>query len=93
MSVLFPEPVPGVSSREGSGGADFSPDGRTVYWSSPGGGTVRVFDVATGQALGEIALDSVVGGERYHDSLAVELKTSADGRHLLLRTPTTGGWR
>jgi len=80
--LLRSDPAFGEQRREGAGGADFSPDGRTVYWSSPGGGAVRVFDVPTGQAAAEIPLDSVVGGQRYHGSFVVELETSADGRHL-----------
>jgi YVTN family beta-propeller protein len=65
-----------------SGGVVFSPDGRKLYWSSGETGAIYVFDVASPSEITEISLNTEVGGRRYEDSYAVDIKVSADGKHL-----------
>ena len=65
-----------------AGGADFSPDGRTLYWSSGENGAVYIFDVASREKTAEVSLNTEVGGRNYEDSYAVDVKVSADGRFL-----------
>ncbi len=65
-----------------AGGADFSPDGRTLYWSSGESGTVYFFDVASREKIGEVPLDTEVAGRKYQDSYAVDVKVSGDGEYL-----------
>jgi YVTN family beta-propeller protein len=65
-----------------SGGADFSPDGRLLYWSSGETGKVCVFDAETGSEQKEIPLNGTHRGRTYDDSYAVDIKVSADGRHV-----------
>jgi YVTN family beta-propeller protein len=75
-------PQKGKKRGENSGGADFSPDGKTLYWSGGDSGTVYVFDVTTGQSTGEIALNAPVNGISESDSFANDVKVSADGKFL-----------
>lgn len=65
-----------------AGGADFAPDGKTIYWSGGDRGTVYVFDVQSKQQTGEISLNSEVGGVRHEDSYVVDLKVSEDGQFI-----------
>ncbi len=65
-----------------AGGADFSPDGRTLYWSSGDTGAIYVCDVASPGKITEVSLNTEVGGRQYEDSYAVDVKASADGRYL-----------
>lgn len=65
-----------------AGGADFSPDGRTLYWSSGETGAIYVFDVASREKLAEVSLNSELAGRKYEDSYAVDVKVSGDGRYL-----------
>ena len=65
-----------------AGGADFSPDGRTLYWSSGDTGAVYYYDVATREKLAEVTLNTEMGGRKYEDSYAADVKASADGKHL-----------
>ena len=65
-----------------AGGADFSPDGRTLYWSSGETGAIYLFDVASREKTAEVSLNTEVGGRKYEDSYAVDVKVSADGKHL-----------
>jgi YVTN family beta-propeller protein len=64
------------------GGVDFAPDGRTLYWSSGDTGAVYVLDVAAPEKIIEMSLDTEVGGRKYEDSYAADVKVSGDGRHL-----------
>jgi YVTN family beta-propeller protein len=76
-------PVAGRKKRPvNGGGADFSPDGKTLYWSSGNTGAIYVFEVASPGKIIPITLNAEVGGRRYEDSYAVDVKVSADGRHL-----------
>jgi YVTN family beta-propeller protein len=65
-----------------AGGADFSPDGTLLYWSSGDKGTLYVFDTASAQLLAEIPLNVEVAGKKFEDSYAADLKVSGDGRYL-----------
>ena len=70
------------SKPTNAGGADFSPDGRTFYWSSGETGAIYIFDVASREKLAEVTLNTETGGRRFEDSYAVDVKVSADGKHL-----------
>ena len=65
-----------------TGGADFSPDGRTLYWSAGELGAVDVFDVATRQQLARVSLNGELGGRKFEDSYIVDVKASGDGKYL-----------
>lgn len=65
-----------------AGGADFSPDGRILYWSSGETGEIYFIDVATRQNITNVSLNTTVGGRDYEDSYAVDVKASADGKSL-----------
>jgi YVTN family beta-propeller protein len=76
-------PTKGPKGRRLSSGAvDFSPDGRSLYWSSGEGGSVHVFDVGTKEPVGEIPVNAEVAGVKYSDSFIVDVKASSDGRHV-----------
>ncbi len=83
VSVLSP-PAPNGTRKEhlNAGGADFSPDGGTLYWSSGERGTILVFDTNSGKLLNEISLNVETGGAKFADSYAVDVKLSGDGRYL-----------
>lgn len=82
--VAFNSPKPGGRHGGGlnAGGADFSPDGKLLYWSGGDKGTVYIFDTTSTQMLAEIPLNVKVAGKNFEDSYAADLKVSADGRHL-----------
>ena len=65
-----------------AGGADFSPDGSLLYWSSGERGSIFLFDTRSGAMLVEISLNVETGGTKFNDSYAVDVKLSADGRFL-----------
>jgi YVTN family beta-propeller protein len=65
-----------------AGGADFSPDGKTLYWSNGERGALFVFDADSTALLAEISLNVEVAGRKFEDSYAADLKVSADGRFL-----------
>jgi YVTN family beta-propeller protein len=76
-------PVVGTGTQRSNGGAAaFSPDGRTLYWSSGDTGAVYVFDAASREKVAEVSLNAEVGGRTYHDSYAMDLQLSPDGRSL-----------
>lgn len=68
--------------RVNAGGADFSPDGKTLYWSSGETGAIYVFDVDTKQKVAEVSLNTDVNGRKYEDSFAMDVKLSPDGAYL-----------
>jgi len=82
VTVVNPAIAGGKKRGSNGGGADFSPDGLKIYWSSGDTGAVYVFDVVSPEKITEIALNTEVGGRRYEDSYAVDVKVSADGKHL-----------
>ena len=65
-----------------AGGADFSPDGAVLYWSSGERGSVFVFDTRSAAMLVEIPLNVAIGATKFNDSYAVDVKLSGDGRYL-----------
>ena len=65
-----------------AGGADFSPDGRLLYWSSGETGAIYIFDVRSREKIAEVSLNTALGGKQYDDSYAVDVKVSRDGKHL-----------
>jgi YVTN family beta-propeller protein len=79
---LNPPKPPKKRGHLNAGGADFSPDGTRLYWSSGDGGTLLVFDTASAHLLAEIPLNVEVGGKKFEDSYAADVKVSADGRYL-----------
>ena len=76
-------PTVGATQKRSNGGAAaFSPDGRTLYWSSGDTGAVYVFDVASGAKTSEVSLNVAVGAKTFGDSYAMDLALSPDGRYL-----------
>jgi len=65
-----------------TGGADFSPDGGTLYWSGGETGAICFYDVASSGKPAEVSLNTAVGGRAFEDSYAVDVKVSQDGKHL-----------
>jgi len=80
---LNPPKPPGNSKGHlNAGGADFSPDGSLLYWSSGDRGTLFVFDTASARLVAEIPLNVEVAGKKFEDSYAADLRISEDGRYL-----------
>ncbi|MCC6390368.1 MAG: YncE family protein, partial [Bryobacterales bacterium] len=77
-----PKPPAKKKGHLNAGGADFSPDGALLYWSSGDSGTLFVFDTASTRLLAEIPLNVELAGKHFEDSYAADLKVSADGRYL-----------
>jgi YVTN family beta-propeller protein len=67
---------------ETGGGVDFSPDGRTLYWSGGDSGVVYAIDAETGAVRMEMRLNAPVGGSAFEDSYANDVKLSEDGKYL-----------
>ncbi len=70
----------GKRRRSSAGGAAFSKDGKTLYWSSGDSGEVYVVDVATQTIKLSIALNTTTGGTTFTDSFAMDLALSTDGK-------------
>jgi sugar lactone lactonase YvrE len=83
-SVKPPPRKKGAEKESGTnaGGADFSPDGRTLYWSSGDTGAVYVIDTSSPDKTAEISLNVALGDRKFEDSYAVDVKVSGDGRFL-----------
>jgi YVTN family beta-propeller protein len=76
-------PAVGTGTQRSNGGAAvFSPDGRVLYWSSGDTGAVYVFDVASRAKVAEVPLNAQVDGRAFHDSYAMDIQLSPDGRYL-----------
>jgi len=82
VTELRPVPTKERRKRDNTGGADFSPDGKTLYWSGGESGAVMIFDVASGTLQGEVELNTVLGMKTYEGSYIMDLKVSRDGRFL-----------
>jgi YVTN family beta-propeller protein len=82
VTELLPVPSKERRKRDNTGGADFSPDGKTLYWSGGESGAVMIFDVASGKCQGEVELNTVLGMKAYEGSYIMDLKVSQDGRIL-----------
>ncbi len=77
-----PKPEGNKRIHLNAGGADFSPDGTLLYWSSGERGSIFVYDTRSGVMLEEVSLNVETGGTKFNDSYAVDVKLSLDGRHL-----------
>jgi YVTN family beta-propeller protein len=83
MALLNPPRPEGKGhERLNTGGADFSPDGKLLYWSGGESGDLLVFDTASSQVLAKIPLNVAVDGKTFEDSYAVDVKISDDGRYV-----------
>ena len=82
VELKLPKPPGKKKGHLNAGGADFSPDGTLLYWSSGDKGTIFVFDVPSTRMLGEIPLNAEIAGKKFEDSYAADLKVSEDGRYL-----------
>jgi YVTN family beta-propeller protein len=82
VEIRLPKPPGRRRGHLNAGGADFSPDGALLYWSSGDKGTIFVYDTASTQLLAEIPLNVEVAGKKFEDSYAADLKVSEDGQHL-----------
>lgn len=86
ITVINPpryEVRPGKKSRPtNSGGADFAPDGKTLYWSMGEMGAIYFFDVASREKIAEVSLNTEIGGRKFEDSYVVDVKASPDGKYL-----------
>lgn len=76
--ITPPKPANNRRIHLNAGGADFSPDGALLYWSSGERGSIFVYDTRTAQLQTEISLNV----DKFNDSYAVDVKLSPDGRHL-----------
>ncbi|MEO6036597.1 MAG: YncE family protein, partial [Verrucomicrobiota bacterium] len=83
-AVTIVNPPPGGRKKGGSsgGGADFSPDGKKLYWSSGETGAIYLFDVASPSNIVQISLNTDFGGRNFEDSYVTDVKVSADGKFL-----------
>ncbi len=83
--VVELKPPPAPAKRDfhlNAGGADFSPDGRLLYWSSGETGAIFVFDTRSAQLLTEIPLNVEIAGKKFEDSYAAGIQVSEDGRYV-----------
>jgi len=78
----MPFPPKKRRERDNTGAADFSPDGKTLYWSGGESGAVMIFDVASGTRQAEVELNTELGTKTYEGSYIMDLKVSQDGRFL-----------
>ena len=89
-----PEPtvisfLPGEAKRRSNaGGAVFSPDGKTLYWSSGESGEIHLVNVADHTVTGSISLNVEVGGRKFEDSFAMDIQASPDGSTLYIADVT-----
>ena len=74
--------------RSNAGGAVFSPDGRTLYWSSGESGEIHIVNVGDHTVTGSIALNAEVGGRKFEDSFAMDIQSSPDGSILYVADVT-----
>lgn len=68
--------------RANTGAAVFSPNGKTLYWSSGESGEIYVVDVAAHKVVGSIALNGEVNGRTWADSFAMDIKLNREGTTL-----------
>ena len=83
FTSIRPEaPTTGKKHRTTTGGADFSPDGRSLWWSGGEEGGVNIFDAATGRQEGRVELNVRLGERTFEDSFVVDVRFSPDGRRV-----------
>lgn len=75
-------PTDKKKGRSSGGGADFSPDGQMLYWSSGESGAILIFDVPSRKKLAEISLNVEVAGRKFEDSYVADVKVSQTGEFL-----------
>ena len=80
-SILPPRDSTGNVESSG-GGAVFSPDGKTLYWSSGETGKIYFVSVSEGRIVADVNLNAPMKGKSYKDSFATDLKVSDNGRYL-----------
>lgn len=68
--------------RLNTGGVDFSPDGRLLYWSGGEAGCVFIYDTTTREPIDRINANTPIAGRAFQDSYLVDLKVSGDGKLL-----------
>ena len=78
-TVALPEQA-GRKQRQNTGGADFSADGRFLYWSGGERGSLLVYEVASRTLLAQVSLNTEIAGRKFEDSYGVDVKVSPDGR-------------
>lgn len=79
VMVLKPAPANTKKKHGTSGGADFSSDGATLYWSGGESGALLIYDVESRELKRDVNLNSQQGARHFEDSYIVDVKTSADG--------------
>jgi YVTN family beta-propeller protein len=82
VEVLPPSPPGKKRTDLNAAGAEFSPDGSQLYWSSGETGAIFVFDTASTRLTAEIPLNVTVAERKFEDSFAADVKVSEDGRYL-----------
>jgi YVTN family beta-propeller protein len=82
ITPFAPDPLSPEKKRPNAGGAAFSKDGKTLFWSSGESGAVYYFDVVSRKMTAEVSLNTEVGGRKFADSFAMDVQLSADGRYL-----------
>ena len=65
-----------------AGGADFSPDGTLLYWSSGETGHDLRLRYGLDAVAGRDSTQRRIAGKKFEDSYAADLKVSEDGRYL-----------
>ncbi len=80
--VELTHPTNRKKGHSNGGGADFSPDGKLLYWSSGESGAVFVFDSESSKMLAEISLNVEVAGRKFEDSYVSDVKISRTGQFL-----------
>ncbi|MCW3100394.1 MAG: beta-propeller repeat, partial [Chthonomonadaceae bacterium] len=89
-----PEPTvisfsPGEAKRRSNaGGAVFSPDGKTLYWSSGESGEIHIVNVSDHTVTGNIEINVEIGGRKFEDSFAMDIQASPDGSTLYVADVT-----
>jgi YVTN family beta-propeller protein len=74
--------------RSNGGGADFSPDGKFLYWSSGESGAIFVYNAESNKKVAEISLNAQVDGRTFEDSYISDVKVSQDGQYLFCADTT-----
>jgi len=80
--IEIPRPPGKRKGHMNAGGAEFSPDGKRLFWSSGESGAILVYDTASNTRLAEIPLNVAVAGRNFEDSYIADLKISPSGQFL-----------
>lgn len=83
FKTIQPPVVQGAKKRRlTTGGADFSSDGRQLWWSAGEDGAVNIFDTETGALDGKVELNTLIGAHKFEDSFVVDVRFSPDGHQV-----------